>query len=147
MAKGLSLVKGPSPHLTWAELSCKDGTTYPEKFVEDGRVFRVAQMFEAIRLLCGEKPITVLSAYRTPEHNRKIGGARNSQHVQGRALDLKPPKGMSVEHFYSVIRSGAEAMGIGGMGLYNTFVHVDIRPSAKLVVWSGNGIKDSGTRT
>lgn len=141
------MTKGPSPHLTWKELSCKDGTEYPERFIEDGRVFKVAQMFEAIRLLCGEKPITVLSAYRTPSWNRKIGGARNSQHLEGRALDLRPPKGMSVEMFFALIRSGAEAMGIGGIGLYNTFVHVDTRPVSKLVVWSGNGVKDSGTRT
>lgn len=141
------MVKGPSPHLTWKELSCKDGTTYPERFVEDGRVFQVAQMFEAIRLLCGEKPIKINSAYRTPSHNRKIGGARNSQHLEGRALDLEPPKGMSVEMFFALIRSGAEAMGIGGIGLYKTFVHVDCRPVSKLVVWSGNGVKDSKTRT
>lgn len=146
MVIGVSLVKGPSPHLTWQELSCKDGTTYPERFVIDGRVFRVAQMFEAIRLFCGEKPLKILSAYRTPSHNRKIGGARFSQHVEGRALDLKPPKGMSVEMFFSLIKSGAEAMGIGGIGLYKTFVHVDIRSVDRLVVWSGNGIKDSGTR-
>ncbi len=137
------MVHGPSPHLTWKELACKDGTPYPQRFIDDGRIFKVAQMFEAIRLLCGEKPITILSAYRSPAHNRKIGGARYSQHMYGRALDLKPPKGMSVEMFYSLIRSASESMGIGGMGLYNTFVHVDIRPVAKLVVWSGNGIKDS----
>lgn len=141
------MVKGPSPHLTWKELSCKDGTAYPEKFVKDGRVFKLAQMFESIRLLAGEYPITIDSAYRTPAHNRKIGGARNSQHVEGRALDLRPPKTWNVNSFYELIRRNAKNLGIHGLGKYKTFVHVDIRPTKTLAVWSGNGVKDSGTRT
>ncbi len=141
------LRKGPSPHLTWQELACKDGTPYPEEFIEDGRVFKLAQTFEQIRLLAGEYPITILSAYRTPEHNRKVGGARNSQHVEGRALDLKPPKTWSVKSFYELIRRYAPELGIHGLGRYKTFVHVDIRPTKTIAYWSGDGIKDSRTRT
>ena len=33
-------------------------------------------------------PIYVSSGYRCPELNRAIGGARRSQHMEGRALDL-----------------------------------------------------------
>lgn len=33
-------------------------------------------------------PITVHSCYRTKTHNRKVGGAYNSQHLQGMAVDF-----------------------------------------------------------
>ena len=139
-----NLEAGPSEHLSWKELACKDGTPYPEKFIKDGRIFKLASVFENIRAMYG-LPITINSAYRTPEHNRKIGGARNSQHVQGRALDLHPPKKCPIEKFYNDIRQNADDFGIHGIGHYKTFVHVDIRPSNKLVAWNGNGIKDSVT--
>lgn len=140
----VSLDKGPSKHLSWKEVACKDGTPYPKEFKLDGRIYRLAQVFEDIRALYG-KPITIHSAYRTPSWNKKIGGAKNSMHVQGRALDLGPPQGVSIKKFYEDIRLHANEFDIHGLGRYNTFVHVDIRPTEKLVAWSGNGIKDSGT--
>jgi len=125
-------------------LACKDGTPYPDEFKLDGRVFQLAAVFEDIRRVCGNKPIRINSAYRSPAHNKKIGGARNSQHLHGRALDLVPPKGMSVDKFYEIIRLNADDFGIRGLGKYKTFVHIDIRPADKLVVWRGTGVKDSG---
>jgi uncharacterized protein YcbK (DUF882 family) len=99
--------------------------------------------FERIRSLYG-KPITVVSAYRTESHNRKIGGARHSQHLQGRALDIKPPKGIKISQFYNDIKNHASEFGIGGIGRYNTFVHIDVRHSSsgRLALWSGSGLKD-----
>ena len=132
----------PSKHLNWKELACKDGSAYPNEFRLDGRVYELARVFEAIRALYG-LPITVLSAYRTPEWNKKIGGSRYSQHIQGRALDLLPPKGITVDNFYKDIRARIKNFGITGIGRYKTFVHIDIRPSNRVVYWSGTGIKDS----
>ena len=142
----MSLANGPSEHLSWKELACKDGTPYPEKFKLDGRVSTLALVFENIRSIWG-KSILIHSAYRSPEHNRKIGGARNSQHVEGRALDLAPPKGVTISEFYDAIKLRANEFGIHGIGRYPTFVHVDIRPVDKLVSWNGNGTKDSGTNS
>lgn len=136
--------KGPSTHLTWEELACKDGTPYPTKFIVEGRAAQLSMMFEDIRSLY-DKPITILSAYRTPAWNKHVGGARNSQHVEGRALDLRPPKGVKLQKFYNDIRANVKEFGIHGIGLYPTFVHVDIRPTKTLAVWSGNGVKDSRT--
>jgi hypothetical protein len=141
------MTKGPSVNLSWKELACKDGTPYPSEFIRDRRVYTLAAVFEAIRRLCGDKPITITSAFRTIEWNRKIGGAYHSQHVQGRALDLIPPRGFTVQGFYDLIRANHRELGVTGIGKYRTFVHVDIRstPSGRLVVWRGNGIKDSGS--
>jgi hypothetical protein len=138
-----SVNDGPSEHLFWSELDCKDGTRYPDEFVLDGRATQLAIVFEKIRLLCSNKRLTVSSAYRTPEWNRKIGGAKYSQHLYGRALDIAPPKGMIVDEFYKLIWSNVYSLDITGLGRYITFVHVDIRPTDRLYCWSGTGIKDS----
>lgn len=137
--------RNPSAHLTWAELACKDSarTPYPAEW-RAIRARELAAAFEAVRRAAGEKPIAVLSAYRTPEHNRRVGGARNSQHVQGRALDLRPPKGMAIDAFYRLIVGLARVSvpAIRGIGRYQTFVHIDIRPGAHLALWRGAGVKD-----
>ena len=73
-----------------------------------GRV-SLATVFEAIRHLpAASRPLRVLSGYRTPAHNRAVGGARHSQHVHGRAIDLAPPRGWTVEGFHAVVRAVAQ---------------------------------------
>ncbi len=134
--------RGPSPHLTWDELACKDRmqTTYPLDWRET-RGATLAKVFEAIRAAAGNRPLTVLSAYRTAEHNRRVGGAANSQHVQGRALDLAHEH-LDGREFGDLIRTLAATRipEIGGVGQYATFVHVDIRKRphhGQIVTWEG----------
>lgn len=135
---------GPSEHLSWDELACHDAdkTPYPEKW-RTTRAVDLATEFEAVRALVGA-PIKVGSAYRTLEYNRTIpGSAKNSQHPEGRALDLYPPKGWTVDRFYAVIRQRAlmSESKIYGLGRYKTFVHMDVRPAPKgerLVAWQGS---------
>ena len=133
------MATGPSPHLSWSELGCKDGTPYPQRFIDDGRIAILAREFERVRIQVGQ-PIVIGSAYRTPTYNKKIGGAPKSQHVEGRALDLYPPKGMTVEALYSVVHAIAkdDASAICGLGKYPTFVHMDVRPSNRLTIWHGS---------
>lgn len=125
---------GKSLHLSWEELACKDGHVYPVKFITDGRIIELVVMFERIRHIW-DLPIDILSAYRTEKHNKKVGGAKNSMHLEGKALDLRPPKGINIESFYKVIRINAKELGVKGLGKYSTFVHVDIRSSDELVTW------------
>jgi uncharacterized protein YcbK (DUF882 family) len=129
---------GPSPHLSWKELACKDGTPYPAEW-RTTRAVTLAAEFEIVRAAVG-KPLTIGSAYRTPAHNRKVGGAKASQHMQGRALDLYPPMGMTVDELYRICRLRAveKSSFICGLGLYPTFVHIDIRPSHQLHAWKGS---------
>ena len=143
MTSDQRLDAGPSTHLTWAELACHDvaRTPYPARW-RQSRARRLATVFEAIRHACGDHPLRVLSGYRTPAHNRAVGGARNSQHVQGRAIDLAPPRGWSVKRFHAVVRAVAsEDPRIGAVGYYRWGVHVDIRARRKgrLVAWSAVG--------
>lgn len=139
----------PSTHLAWSELACKDAarTPYPAAWRET-RARVLAREFERIRAAVGA-PITVLSGYRTVAHNRAVGGAASSQHVQGRALDLRPPKGWSVDRFYAAIREIAlrEDSAIYGIGKYAGFVHVDVRPApahGRLTAWRGSAAWTEG---
>lgn len=130
--------KGPSEHLSWAELACHDAqkTPYPERWREE-RAIPLAAAFERIRELCGF-PIAVNSGYRTFDYNWKIGGAVKSQHVEGRALDIHPV--FHTEANLALIRVMAGQIRAEGLitaiGHYPTFVHIDTRPGPKKS-WSG----------
>lgn len=130
---------GPSEHLSWDELCCHDParTPYPEDWMET-RAIELAAMFEAFRAWCGNEPMIVDSGYRTREWNVTCGGAKTSQHVEGRALDLRRP-GWDIAQLHAEAKKFAVAHPamVGGVGLYPTFVHLDTRASARLVVWNG----------
>ena len=42
---------------------------------------------QALRVRLG-KPFIIRSAYRSPEHNRAVGGAKASKHMEGIAFDV-----------------------------------------------------------
>lgn len=136
-------MSGPTRNLTWRELACKDGSPYPYEW-RDNRAIQLAEIFEMIRYACGNRPIKVVSAYRSYLHNKSIGGAPKSQHLQGRALDLVPPYSYDIEEFYNVIKTLTKNTAIKGVGKYKNFVHVDIRPTSKVAYWFGKGMKDYG---
>ncbi len=52
------------------------------------------------------RPIKVNSGYRGPALNRRIGGAANSQHAQGKAADIQAPGMAVLALFQTVIRLG-----------------------------------------
>lgn len=126
---------GKSLHINWDDLKCKDGSPYPIEFIKDGRVIELVVMFERIRHYFGSKPININSAFRTISYNKSVGGATNSQHIHGKALDLQPPSGVSVKSFYLELFNNASWLGIRGLGKYKTFCHVDIRDTNKLITW------------
>ena len=90
-------------------------------------------------------PIAIVSGYRSPEYNRKIGGARNSQHIVGNAADIKaegiPPREL-YEYILRMRRAGLLPT-LGGIGLYRRWVHVDIRHDGerRLARWYGFGMR------
>lgn len=81
---------------------------------------------ETVRLIVGV-PVRVNSGYRCPEHNRKVGGAPNSQHVQGIAADISAECGWRAL-YEAALR--VPAFEEGGIGVYpeSNFVHLDVRP-------------------
>ncbi len=134
-------MNGPSAHLTWKELGCKDGTPYPVEWQDRAQLLAVE--FELLRQCMG--PLVVLSAYRSPAHNARVGGARLSQHVQGRALDLRTPRGWTPVKMALVVKTLVKdgKSKIRGLGIYPWGVHIDVRLSERLVVWSSTAQKEA----
>ena len=78
---------------------------------------------DRIRDKCGF-PLRVTSGYRTPEHNKRIGGAENSAHVQGVAADLFIPEPRN--HNRMKLLRAAIAEGISRIGWMDTALHLDM---------------------
>lgn len=121
-----------SPHFCVREFRCKDGSD--PVFIDTA----LAELLERIREHFG-KPVTITSAYRTPAHNAKAGGAKFSQHLYGRAADIRV-QDVSVEDVAAY--AGSLMPDWGGVGRYPAkagraagWVHVDTR--ADKARWRG----------
>ena len=79
-------------------------------------------------LLCQNIHFTVTSAFRTKEQNATCNGSRNSQHLTGDAIDLKPLE-LSVDEFISMIKDSP--FKFDQLIKYRTFVHVSFARSRK----------------
>lgn len=72
----------------------------------------------------GSSKFQLTSAYRSPYHNAKVGGAKNSQHVQGRAFDIPYSTIGGRGNVYKFAQYAVRC-GFVGFGLYNSFIHID----------------------
>lgn len=86
--------------------------------VNMGLIFKL----EELRHELGDLPVSITSGYRCLIHNKDVGGAENSQHLLGTAADIKV-KGKTPQE----IAAAAEKVGFGGIGIYSSWVHVDVR--------------------
>lgn len=108
------------------EFDCKDGTKVPVKY--HGNLLRLAENLQVLRDYLGV-PVTITgSGYRTPSHNRKVGGAPESKHLTAEAGDINA-KGYTPKQLAEVIEKliSEGKMLQGGIGIYPNFVHYDIR--------------------
>jgi len=114
-------------NFTKREFKSKDGAAMPDDVFAN--IKELASNLQVLRDFLGE-PIRINSAYRSPAHNKAIGGVKNSQHVLGRAADIKV-RDIETKDLYLIIESLIidGKMKDGGLGLYDTFVHYDIRGS------------------
>ena len=108
-----------SDNFTVSEFACHDGS---DKILIDDELVKLLQK---IRNHFG-KAITINSAYRTAAYNKKIGGVTGSQHTLGTAADITlgniEPRAVAEYGEFLMPKSG-------GIGLYNGFVHIDVRKS------------------
>ncbi|OUU20355.1 MAG: hypothetical protein CBB97_17905 [Candidatus Endolissoclinum sp. TMED37] len=118
------------------EFKCKDGSSVPDEYLENVKL--LAKNLQILRDKIN-KPIVIISGYRSPEYNKKIGGAKRSQHMLAKASDIIV-SGMSPtevkETIVSLIKSGE--MHPGGIGLYQSFTHYDVRGVNRR--WYGSGM-------
>ena len=80
------------------------------------------------------RPIRINSAYRPPEYNAKVGGAKKSKHMCKQAIDIRWPEG-DFSSRIAFIQLVIDA-GFTGIGCYNSFIHVD---TASKRCWGPSG--------
>ncbi|MEN1760728.1 YcbK family protein [Anoxynatronum sibiricum] len=69
-----------------------------------------------------KRPVIITSGYRNASHNARVGGSPTSQHLLGTAADIRVT-GVSIRQ----LTLTAQETGFTGIGMYDTFVHVDVR--------------------
>lgn len=154
-------MKWESRFFTLAEFACKDGSQYPMDW--NDRFTSLTSQLDVIREHLGY-PVVVISGYRTSKYNSKVGGARNSLHVQGRAADIRPAGYRNGERVaweeldtgeririiadFGALIDRLIAEGklpyVGGVGVYpGRWAHLDVRakpPDGRIARWTGTGI-------
>ena len=101
------------PNFSPAEIACR-GT---------GKLLINAPALDKLQALRDRlgKPLIVRSAYRSPEHNRAVGGAGRSKHLDGAAFDIA-----MTNHDPVAFEAAAREVGFLGFGFYprSGFIHV-----------------------
>lgn len=130
-------MSGYPPNFSPQEFYCKcnkycDGpSAYPD------RTRHLAWTLQRIRDEVGF-PIRINSAYRCEQHNKDVGGAQYSKHLEGIAADIDVmgvPAAAVADRVQDLMETGA--IPNGGLGRYKTFTHVDIRQGPAR--WGSNG--------
>lgn len=106
-----------SKHFSRSEFACQCGCGFD---TVDAFLLEVLEIIRANF----KNPITITSGCRCAEHNYKIGGAKDSQHTLGRAVDIKV-KDTEPKKVYDFLNKGFKNQL--GLGLYSGWVHVDTR--------------------
>lgn len=98
-----------------AEVACRDGSLMVNEYAMD--------CLQRLREAAGA-PMIVNSAYRSPTYNRKVGGAKRSQHLKAKAFDIS-----MANHDPHEFAEHARAVGFHGFGFYphKNFMHIDTR--------------------
>lgn len=100
------------PNFTPKEIACKGS----QSIVINEQALDTLQK---ARTLLGA-PMRINSAYRGIEWNHEVGGSKNSRHKNGSAFDISVGN-----HNYEELLEALMESGFTGIGLYNTFIHVD----------------------
>ncbi len=107
------------------EFNCKDNSETPAGLIPN--LQELANNLQILRDFLGTS-LHINSGYRSPAYNKKIGGAKFSQHLLGKAADISSNKFTPEQIHAAVLQLVKEGkVAFKGVGIYNNFVHVDCR--------------------
>jgi len=90
---------------------------------------------DLLREACGF-PFVITSGYRSPNHTIERAKRKPGTHAQGIAADIRALSGAEK---HEIVKQ-ALALGLGGIGVARSFIHVDDRcandSSATPVIWA-----------
>lgn len=110
------------PNFAPEEMACRSGALFPINY-------NTIEFLDRLQALRFEMPFPfpISSAYRTPEHNRSIGGGKHSAHLEGRAVDIQVYGARAF-----MIVAAARNYGFTGIGVHQKgddyaerFIHLD----------------------
>ena len=104
------------------EFACKDGTD--TVLIDTDLIDKLEQIYD--NLNCSK--IIVNSGYRTPSHDKAVGGNGKGQHTLGKAADIQcyDKDGKLIDAKY--VCCAAETLGCNGIGYISSkAVHIDTR--------------------
>ena len=130
-----------SKHTQVKEMACKDGSK--KVLVDESLMNMIEKLFSTLK--CTKYIIS--SGYRTPAHDKKVGGNGKGQHTLGKAVDAcfygADGKIISAKEVSCI----AQDLGFKGIANINSkyqYIHLDMRSSGK---YYGNEIKGYNTVT
>lgn len=131
-------------HFSPREFQSPDGVEYPAPLI-DVALFPLASSIELIRYVAGDKPVTIVSGFRTPAMNTGRHKSPRSRHLVGEAADIFIP-GVSTAVLLRIV---LRLRGLGlpwpytyyGIGAYRDMrsVHIDIRRDNKSLWYGADG--------
>ena len=108
----------------------------PEE-LKDNAVRLLTELDKLCTLLgIGREDVTIVSGYRSPTYNEKIDGAKKSKHMTAEAADIKI-KGYTPKVLFGKVYQWAKGgeLNFKGMGLYDGWIHVDVRQEDTIITW------------
>lgn len=110
-------------HFSWPEAVCRCCGRVPSH----AAVINTAQWLELVRHALGDRPMHINSWARCERHNALIGGAANSLHMLGWAVDITHRAMMPSQVQEKCLRLQEEdgPAQVGGVGRYHSFTHID----------------------
>lgn len=129
-----------SPHFTLGEIASKDGA---DKVLYDTELLDFLEFIRELLGGEGRATVGVNSWYRSPAHNRAVGGASNSTHTQGIAADVvfkQDGKRVPAKLICCLLQD----LGIGGIAYINAYTaHVDNRKTGKYRGYEPDGFSNN----
>jgi hypothetical protein len=113
----------PNGSFTWAEAT-RGGVRMPPNQATVDAIVRIAQLAQQARNRIG-RPFSITSWYRPPEINQAVGGASESRHIVGDAIDFYVD-GLTGDQLYRAL----DPWWTGGLGRYRAYpylCHIDAR--------------------